>query len=149
MSDIKEKKYIIDDAVLMSEWDSKRNESEGYFPETTTLHSNKKMWWKCEKGHMWEMSPDQRVKAKGCPYCLNKRVLLGYNDLTTIFPLLSEEWDYEENEIDINSVVVGGTNKIHWLCSVCHNKWIATVRSRTQKGSGCPICSKKTALLTE
>ena len=143
MVETKEKKYIVDNPALMTEWDFEKNKLAGHFQETTALHSNKKMWWKCQNGHTWDMSPDKRIKAKGCPYCLNKRVWIGYNDLTTLFPKLSKEWDYEENKIDINSVVIGGTNKIHWVCSECQNKWIATVRSRTQHGSGCPVCAKR------
>ena len=134
--------YIIDNSRLMSEWDWEKNDLINIYPDKTALHSNKKVWWKCEKGHSWDMSPDKRLKAKGCPYCLNKRVMVGYNDLATLFPHLAKEWDYAENIIDMNSVVVGGTQQIHWICWKCQHKWVATVRSRTQKATGCPECSK-------
>ena len=135
--------FIIDNSQLLAEWDREKNDLIHMYPETTALHSNKKVWWKCEKGHSWDMSADKRLKAKGCPYCLNKRVLVGYNDLATLFPHLAKEWDYTENDIDMNSVVIGGTQKIHWICSNCQHKWVATVRSRTQKATGCPECSRK------
>ena len=143
MAENKEKKYVSDNAQLMAEWDCEKNALFGKSPNTTALHSNKKVWWKCKKGHSWDMSPDKRMKSKGCPYCLNKRVLIGYNDLTTLFPLLAKEWDFTENQIDINSVIPGGIQKINWICSKCQYKWVATVRSRTQRGTGCPECSKK------
>lgn len=138
-----DKKYIVDDSFLISEWNFEKNALLGINPEKTALHSNKKVWWKCGKGHSWNMSPDKRLKSKGCPYCLNKRVLVGYNDLTTLFPHLAAEWDFEENQIDINSVVKGSAKNIHWICSKCKNKWIATLRMRTERGHGCPECAKK------
>ena len=138
-----DKKYIVDDSFLIAEWNFEKNALLGINPEKTALHSNKKAWWKCGKGHSWDMSPDNRLKSKGCPYCLNKRVLVGYNDLTTLFPHLAAEWDFEENQIDINSVVKGSAKNIHWICSKCKNKWIATLRMRTERGHGCPECAKK------
>ena len=143
LSDNKEKQYVSDNAQLMKEWYKEKNELLGILSSKTTLHSNKKVWWKCEKEHFWKMSPDKKLKSKGCPFCLNKRVLVGYNDLATLFPHLSKEWDVTENEIDINSVVIGSAQKIHWICSKCQHKWVAAVRMRTQRGHGCPECAKK------
>jgi very-short-patch-repair endonuclease len=33
--------------------------------------SNRKVWWKCKKGHEWKASPNKRTGADktGCPYC--------------------------------------------------------------------------------
>ncbi len=143
MEENSQKKYVSNNAQLMLEWNWEKNNLLGIFPSTVTSHSNKMAWWKCNRGHSWEMSPDKKMKSKGCPYCLNKRVLIGYNDLTTLFPDLSKEWDFSKNQIDINSVVIGGTQQIHWICSKCQHKWIATLRNRTQQGTGCPECAKK------
>ena len=136
------KQYVKDNSLLLSEWDAEKNKALGYFSNTTTLHCNQKLWWKCDKGHSWDMSPDKRLKSKGCPYCLNKRVLVGYNDLRTLFPLLEKEWDYSKNQIDINEVVIGSAKKVHWRCQKCNNEWITEVRHRTQRGTGCPECSQ-------
>lgn len=135
------RKFIFNSALLLSEWDEEKNNLLNLFPETTALHSNKKVWWKCEKGHSWSMSPEKRLKSNGCPYCLNKRVLVGYNDLKTLFPKLAQEWDYNENKIDINSVVIGSARQIHWICSKCSYKWSTSMRSRTQRAAGCPQCA--------
>lgn len=145
MTENQKQKHVSDNSQLMLEWDWEKNGLLGKFPNTTTLHSNKKVWWKCKKEHSWDMSPDKRLKSNGCPFCLNKRVLIGYNDLATLFPHLAKEWDHTENQIDINSVVMGGTQQIHWICSKCQNKWVATVRMRTQRGTGCPECAKKSS----
>ena len=143
MNEIKEEKYVIDNAQLMAKWSWEKNNLLGYFPNKIATHSNKKIWWICDKGHSWDRSPDKMLNSDGCPYCLNKRVLVGYNDLNTLFPNIAIEWDSSENKIDINSVVMGSAKDIHWVCSKCQHKWIASVRMRTQRGHGCPECAKK------
>ena len=42
-----EKKYIIDNAELMAEWNWEKNNE--YDPKKLTHGSNKKVWWKCKK----------------------------------------------------------------------------------------------------
>lgn len=40
-------------------------------PEDVTLGSNKKVWWQCGEGHVWQAFVYARAKAKGtgCPVC--------------------------------------------------------------------------------
>lgn len=40
-------------------------------PENVTLGSNKKVWWKCSDGHVWQAAVYSRTrkKAAGCPVC--------------------------------------------------------------------------------
>ena len=42
-----EKKYIIDDEKLMSEWNWVENNNLGLYPQILTFGSNKKASWKC------------------------------------------------------------------------------------------------------
>ena len=46
-----EKKYVIDNAELMAEWNWEKNDKLGFKPNEITSHSGKKVWWICEKGH--------------------------------------------------------------------------------------------------
>ena len=85
MSENKEKKHVIDNAQLMSKWDWEKNNLLKIFPNKIALHSNKKAWWICDKGHSWDRTPYHMVNSDQCPYCSNKRVLVGYNDLSTLF----------------------------------------------------------------
>ena len=55
-------------------------------PEQFRPSSNKKVWWICENGHEYEQSIEKKVNGRGCPYCSNKKVLKGYNDLATTNP---------------------------------------------------------------
>ena len=136
--------YICENPMLMAEWNWEENNEIGLDPNKLTIGSNKKAWWKCAQGHVWQETIEKRKKGKKCPVCTNKRVLIGYNDLKTKFPLLAEEWDAEKNmHIDMFSIVPGSARKVWWKCSVCGYSWEAPVRARTQKSCGCPKCMKK------
>ena len=94
-----EKKCIIDNKNLMSEWDWDKNSEIGLNPNTLTEGSNKKAWWICEQKHSWYAVIVSRVKGHGCSYCSNQKVLKGYNDLETVLPVLSKEWNHHSSSI--------------------------------------------------
>ena len=73
-----QKIYLINNNSLMAEWNYEKN--NGLKPETLTLGSHKKAWWKCKNGHEWIASIRDRNKGHGCPICANKQILKGYND---------------------------------------------------------------------
>ena len=53
--------------VLCSQWDYNKN---AFGPEHYLPSSNKKVWWKCDKGHSWEAVISSRTKGnRGCPFC--------------------------------------------------------------------------------
>ena len=93
---MKEKKYIIDNAELMAEWNWERNTDVS--PSQLTLGSHKKAWWKCSKGHEWQAIIQGRNKGSGCPYCSGRYVVEGENDLQTVNPTLANEWNYEKKQ---------------------------------------------------
>ena len=49
-----EKHYISENAQLMAEWDWEKNDELKLYPQTLTLGSGKKAWWKCSKGHEYQ-----------------------------------------------------------------------------------------------
>ena len=79
---------------LAAEWNYEKNGE--LLPSMIAPNSNRKVWWKCKKGHEWQNAPGRR-KNNGCPFCSNQRILPGYNDLATINPRLAAEWNYEKN----------------------------------------------------
>lgn len=121
---------------LAEEWNYKRN---GVLkPQDIMFGSTKKVWWICEKGHEWQASPSHRAKA-GCPYCSNRKVLTGFNDLATINPSLAKEWNYKKNKgLTPQNIIAGSPKKVWWICENGH-EWQATIVSRN-KGHYCPIC---------
>ncbi len=141
-----EKKYIIDNAALMAEWNWERNTD--FDPSQLTLGSNKKAWWKCSKGHEWQATIGSRNGGRGCPYCSGWYVIKGENDLQTVNPSVANEWNYEKNNgLAPMDVMPNSNKKAWWKCSNGH-EWQATINSRNN-GIGCPYCSGRYAVKGE
>lgn len=125
---------------LIEEWDYSKNTD--LKPDAILPGSNKKVWWKCKKGHEWEASVAHRVAGRKCPYCAGKRVLKGYNDLESCNPMLAKEWDFEKNTGLTPEMVTSNSNrKVWWKCGKGH-EWSATIYNRN-KGAGCPYCYRE------
>lgn len=132
---------------LAKEWDYEKNAP--LKPDDVSAGSQKKVWWNGKCGHSWNSLVCNRVRWPGCPYCSNKKVLAGFNDLATTNPELLKEWDYQSNvEISPQDIMRGSTKKVGWICRKGH-RWMATVNSRTNLSgeSGCPVCSGHQLLL--
>ena len=142
MAEKKEKRYVSDNAHLMAEWNWEKNTELNFEPKTLTLGSNKKVWWKCSKGHEWQASISHRNNGRRCPYCAGKKVLNGYNDLQTVNPSLAKEWNYEKNNgLTPVDVMSSSGKKVWWKCNKGH-EWQATISNRN-KGVGCPVCNSE------
>jgi hypothetical protein len=128
------------------EWDTERNGTKT--PDTVTANNNKKAWWECSLGHSWHAVIASRNIGNGCPYCANKKVLPGFNDLLTVMPKLALEWDDTKNgDLRPENVVAGSNKSIWWKCQKCNHSWKAIVDSR--KRSGCPCCAGKIVVIGE
>lgn len=109
-------------------------------PDLFSFRSGRKVWWRCELGHTWESTIDNRVHGRRCPYCVGKKVLEGFNDLATTHPHLAEEWSDKNKNLNPRMVVAGSNKKVWWECREGHT-WKTVINSRTLNGNGCPICS--------
>ena len=128
---------------LAKEWHPTRNEKLS--PSQFTPNSNKRVWWLCKHEHEWQTAIANRTNGRGCPYCAQKRLLTGFNDLLTVNPELAKEWHPIKNgELLPQHVTSMNTKKVWWQCSRGH-EWQATIASR-EKGSSCPICSNQKVL---
>ena len=125
---------------IIKEWHPTKNGT--ITPRDVTKGSDKIIWWMCEKGHEWEETVSSRIRGRGCPYCANKRILKGFNDLETVNPTLSEEWHPTKNEKSPDEVIPGSSKKAWWKCKVCGHEWSAVISSRNS-GVGCPECAKE------
>jgi DNA-directed RNA polymerase subunit RPC12/RpoP len=125
------------------EWHPSRNGD--LRAESVPPFSNKSVWWLGACGHEWTSTVAARIKAIGCPYCSNKRVLEGFNDLATVRPDLAAEWHPTKNGTLLPSAVaLGSSKRIHWL-GPCGHQWAQTVNDR-KNGAGCPFCKGKAVL---
>jgi len=142
MAEKKEKRYVSDNAQLMAEWNMEKNNELKLFPETLTLGSNKKAWWKCSKGHEWQALICSRNDGRGCPYCSGRYIVKGENDLQTVNPTLAQEWNYEKNNgLTPVDVMSNSHKKVWWKCQKGH-EWQAWIADRNN-GHGCPVCSSE------
>ena len=129
----------------MDEWDTERNPLS---PKTVSYGSQRRVWWQCGKGHTWEAMVKSRTGGTGCPYCSNRLILPGENDLATAYPELAAEWDAEQNGVlSPTALPAGTTKKVWWRCNKGHS-WCAAVSSRV-RGAGCPVCTGKVIVAEE
>lgn len=141
MAEEKKKKYVSDYAQLMEEWDWEQNERENLDPQKLTYGSGKKANWICSQGHNWKTSIYHRTeRGTKCPYCSNKKILSGYNDLQSQRPDLMKEWDYETNTIDPSTVAIKSNKIAAWICKKGH-RYNKAIYKRVS-GEGCPVCTK-------
>lgn len=57
---------------LVKQWHPTRNGT--LTPESVRSKSNKKAWWKCDKGHEWLAVIASRTAGCGCPICFGRKV---------------------------------------------------------------------------
>ncbi len=125
---------------LASEWNYDKN--KGLTPKDVIAGSHKKVWWKCKKGHEWTAEIKSRNYGIGCPYCANKKVLKGFNDLATVNPVLASEWNYGKNgSVTPEMVTFGSGKKFWWICKNGHEYYCSVDARRA--GKGCPVCMQR------
>jgi hypothetical protein len=122
------------DSPLLREWSKKPSNLK---PTQVVTKSNKTITWVCKVNHEWEARLNERLRGSGCPYCANKKILLGYNDLPTTHPDLASQWS-TKNLTPASEVTSGSEVKAWWM-GACGHEWQAPVYKRT-KGQGCPVC---------
>ena len=142
MVEKKERQHVSDNAQLMAEWNFEKNSELGYDPNQMLIHSNKRVWWRCLKGHEWQTIISNRTNGRGCPYCSGRYAILGKTDLRTINPTLADSWNYEKNaDLKPEDFTVSSGKKAWWKCEKGH-EWKAAISDRNN-GNGCPYCSNK------
>lgn len=121
---------------ILEEWDNARN--GGVTPNDISYGSNKQVHWTCSEGHFYTASPWARTQDMGCPICTGKKIMKGYNDLESQFPLLAKEWHPTKNGHLTPDQVFPFSNKMAWwICEFGH-EWKATINSRHK--NRCPHC---------
>ncbi|MCF2132031.1 hypothetical protein L1I79_37270 [Strepomyces sp. STD 3.1] len=122
--------------ILAKEWHPTKNED--LTPNDVTYKSQKKVWWRCEKGHEWHTKVSHRSDGSGCPFCSGNRVCED-NCLATTHPEVSKEWNPKKNEeLTPNDVSFGSNKKVWWLCGNGH-EWEAVINKKV-KNNKCPHC---------
>ena len=128
--------------ALAAEWHPTKNGN--LTPSQVVSGSHQTVWWRCSLGHEWRAEIVNRTRGtNGCPYCGNKKVLAGFNDLASIEPEIAAEWHPTLNGALTPEMVTAGSNrKVWWLCPEGH-VWRTAISNRTnaKKRTGCPVCA--------
>ena len=100
-----------------------------------TRSSGLKKKWVCDFGHQWEASIANRQIGTNCPICAGQLVLVGFNDLATLEPILAKQ----AHNWDPTTVTRSSGSTKEWICTFGHI-WFAAIYSRIG-GKGCPVCA--------
>lgn len=113
-------------------------------PTQISPHSSKKVWWVCDQGHESFASPGARTsKRVVCAVCAGKKVLTGFNDLTTTHPMVASRWHPSKNgTLFPENVNFGSGKKVWWRCQEDpRHEYQSRIYDQTSNaGNGCPIC---------
>lgn len=124
--------------ALADEWHPTRN--RGLDPTEVRQFSTKKVWWLGDCGHEWRSTIAHRSNGRACPFCKGKKVLAGFNDLSTTDPEVAREWHQTKNgSLEPTAVSRGSDRKVWWISH--GHEWKSTISSRAMQGQGCAICS--------
>ena len=132
---------------LMTLWHPTKN--SGLSLNQFNRGSAKFAWWKDAFGHEYKCRISSMTRGgEHCPYCLNHKLLVGFNDLQTKYPNVAEEWDNEKNGSITPSDVIYNSGKYWFTCKNCGNRWEAYLANRTRKNNptGCPVCGNRRAV---
>ena len=128
---------------VAAQWHPTKNDA--LTPQQVSSFSNRKVWWLCERGHAYTASVSSRTTYhSGCPYCAGRKVMVGFNDLATVEPLVAAQWHPTKNgTLTPQMVTIGSHKKVWWQCPEGH-VWKAVVHSRAGKRKcNCPVCAGK------
>lgn len=126
---------------IAAEWHPEKNGT--LTAEDVMPFTGRKVWWRGNAcGHVWQTSVDKRTKGSGCPYCSGAKVLVGFNDLATVFPDIAEEWSDERNgDLNPESVTAFSCKSVWWECKNCGYVWKNRISHRAHS-NGCPVCAQ-------
>ena len=126
---------------IADEWDYDRNGE--LRPEQFLPNSNKKVWWKCIKGHSWRITIAAR-QVNGCPYCSGRYAISGETDLKTIYPEDALDWDYSKNgDLSPENCKPKSHKKVFWKCHLCGYEWEQMICNKVKSLTSCPNCKKR------
>ena len=118
---------------LVSQW-SVLNDKKAF---EVSAWSHKKVWWVGECGHKWEAEIASRTAGRGCPVCVGRVALAGFNDLATLHPWLGDFWG--EGNPPMGSLTAGSGERLQLVCEKGH-MWNPYVYSVVKAVPECPEC---------
>ena len=124
---------------IAKQWDYEKNK---FPPSKYKFGSDHKAWWLCNKGHSYQQSIGNKTRKNyGCPYCINRKIIAGENDVATTHPYILEIWDYDKNKCLPTEVSYGSGKKYWFKCKKKSHSYQQSLCDKIGKGYGCPKCT--------
>ena len=124
-------------------------------PTVVSGRSNRKVWWLCTCGMVWEAVINNRTTkmSPGCRECSRKLSAESRSrpepgrSLTDLFPAIAGELHPTRNAGKAGTDIRPSLHKkVWWLCPLCGHEYAMEPRRRTAAPfSGCPPCSYRRA----
>lgn len=123
---------------LAAEWHPHKNGN--VTPQQLSYGSDKSVYWLCPKGHEYQAPVNNRTGTKraGCPFCSNRKLWRGYNDLVSQYPDLARDWAADLNHGLSAAEVLPGNKLRGWRCALGHEQHMM-FRNRL-RAKGCTEC---------
>lgn len=88
-------------------------------------------------GHEHTTTPSEILSGKGCPYCASRKLLVGFNDISTVAPWMVQYFKDPEN----GKRYMPNT-KVHIMCVCpdCHHEESKRIQSIYINGFHCSYC---------
>ncbi len=120
---------------LVTELHPKKNNS--FDPFIYSIHSNKKVWWLCQKGHEWQQEVRRRVRGSICPKCKKIHKSISYTHSE-----IAKEWHPSKNSpLTPKDVNANSTVQVWWQCQKNNDHaWKVSVKTKIFSKSQCPKC---------
>ena len=121
-------------------------------PSEVVAGSQKRAWWKCDKGpdHEWETTVVKRTTyGRGCGFCANQKASVT-NSLASLFPEIASEWHPTKNgDLTPDQIVYGSGKRVWWKCDKGpDHEWQASPHTRISMKSGCSACAGRSVSVT-
>ena len=141
---------------VSKEWHPTKN--NGVTPRDVIAGSNKRYWFKCDKGpdHEWEAIVNNRTThGSDCPMCAGREVSVTNSIATQCSPEILKEWHFEKNgDVTPDKLPIGTHKNVWWKCDKGpDHEWQAQTRHRmglvpSMSARGCPACNGKQVSVT-
>ena len=115
--------------------------------EDIVAKDEKVLSWECPncRGDYYDMIGNLAKGIDNCPYCNNKKVLEGFNDLASIHPELMEKLTSQLRQV-ANKIICKDEKYLTWICPTCHGEYSDSIGNILNGIDNCPYCNNKKVL---